>query len=109
MKGKIAVLAPGDVSPTQALTLLQSALALHGYALVAKPGATWIVSDEEIADVDTVVRVVALSYALAGEVALTFSSGPRPASHHPHYPTDSVVLSGRAAAVERLMGVIRGR
>jgi len=110
VKGKITVLAPGDVSPAQALELLRSVLTLHGYALVAKPEGTWIVPAAEAADVDIVVRVVPLYYAHAHELAFTLSwVAPPGVRIVPYYPTNSVVRSGRAAAVEQLIDIIHGR
>src|SRR4029450_2930120 len=43
LRGKIAVLSPKGVSPTEALALLKSALALHRYTLLRRADATWIV------------------------------------------------------------------
>ena len=43
VKGRITVLSPTSVSPAQALELLKSALALHGYRLVSGAGGMWIV------------------------------------------------------------------
>src|SRR2546427_12374728 len=41
VKGKITLLSPKKVSPEEALKLLQSAVALHGYALVKKTESLW--------------------------------------------------------------------
>jgi hypothetical protein len=41
--GKITLLSPKGVSSTEALDLLRSALALHGYSLLSQAEATWIV------------------------------------------------------------------
>jgi general secretion pathway protein D len=110
VKGKITVLAPGDVSPAQALELLRSALALHGYVLFARSEGTWIVPAEEAAGADVVVRVVPLNYASADQVAFTLAwVAPPGVRIVPYYPTNSVVISGRAAAVEQLVDIIRER
>lgn len=110
VKGKITVLAPGDVSPAQALELLRSALTLHGYALVARPEGTWIVSADEVNGMGIVVKVIPLNYARADEVAFTLSwVAPPGVRIVPYYPTNSLVLTGRAAAVEQLVDIIRGR
>jgi general secretion pathway protein D len=110
VKGRITVLAPGDVSPAQALELLRSALTLHGYALVARPEGTWIVPSDEVAGVGIVVRVVPLNYASADELAFPLSwVAPPGVRIVPYYPTNNVVLSGRAAAVEQLIDIIHGR
>jgi general secretion pathway protein D len=110
VKGKITVLAPGDVSPAQALELVRSALTLHGYALVARPEGTWIVPADDVAGVGIVVRVVPLNYARADEVAFTLSwVAPPGVRIVPYHPTNSLVLTGREAAVEQLMDIIRGR
>src|SRR5262245_40233727 len=42
VRGKITLLSPKSVSPTEALDLLRSALALHGYNLHSRAEATWI-------------------------------------------------------------------
>jgi type II secretory pathway component GspD/PulD (secretin) len=108
VKGKITVLAPGEVTPAQALELLRSALALHGYAIVNRPEGVWIVPEPEV--VRFVVRVVPLTYADAGEVASTLSwVAPPGVRVVPFFPTNSVVIAGHAAAVEQMMDAIGRR
>jgi len=110
VKGKISLLPPKKVSPEEALKLLQSALALHGYALLKKEGGTWIVPAEKAIQLATIIEVVPLKYARADEVADTLSwiapSGVRIA---PYYPTNSLIISGNPEAVEKLIGVLRGK
>jgi general secretion pathway protein D len=110
VKGKITLLAAGEVTPAQALELLRSALALHGYALVARPEATWIVPSHAVIGAGVVVRVVRLTYVDARDVALTLSwAAPPGVRIAPFYPTNSVVISGPEAAVEQLVEVIGRR
>ena len=61
VKGKITVLAADDITPAQALELLRSVLAVHGYGLVARPEGTWIVAAQP-ATTKVVVREVRLTY-----------------------------------------------
>ena len=107
VKGPITVIAPGDVTPAQALDLLRSALALHGYTMVSRPEGMWIVRPHDIATWDFVVRVVPLTYADAGDVASTLAwVAPRGVRIAPHFPTNSVVIAGDSAAVEQMINAI---
>lgn len=109
VKGKITVFAGGEATPTQALDLLQSALALHGYVLVARPEGMWI-RPAEPTGVLTVVRVVRLTYVDAEDVAWTLSwAAPPGVRIVPFHPTNSVVISGPEAAVEQMMDIIGRR
>jgi general secretion pathway protein D len=108
VQGKITVLAAGESTPAQALQLLRSALALHGYLLVARPEGMWILSAQEAAGAGVVVRVIRLTYVDAEDVALTLSwAAPPGVRIAPFYPTNSVVISGPEAAVEQMVDVIR--
>ena len=108
VKGKVTVLAPRAVSPAPALGLLRSALAVHGYVLIVRPESTWIVPATGVAHTDFVVRVVPLKYANAGEVAFTLSRvAPHGVRIVPYQPTNSVVISGFAAAVDQMVDAIR--
>jgi type II secretory pathway component GspD/PulD (secretin) len=110
VKGKITVLAAGEVTPAQALELLRSALALHGYAIVNRPEGVWIVTEREAVMPGFVVRVVPLTYADAGEVASTLSwVAPPGVRVVPFFPTNSVVIAGHAAAVEQMIDAIGRR
>jgi type II secretory pathway component GspD/PulD (secretin) len=110
VKGAVTVVAPADVTPTRALELLRSALALHGYTIVARPEGMWIVPTADVAKPDFVVRVVPLRYADAGEVASTLAWVTPPGLRvAPYFPTNSVVIAGEEKAVEQLMGAIRRR
>lgn len=106
--GKITVLAPRSLSPAEALDLLASALALHGYRLVGSPAGMWIVRTERLAAEADIIKVVTLHYARAGEVAYTLRwvapPGVRIVAYH---PTNSLVISGPPAAVEKLIGIIK--
>ena len=107
---KITLLAPKAVSPTEALELLKSALALHGYALVSRAEATWIVPAERIAHEVVTVKVVPLTYARADEVADTLSwVAPLSVRIVPYQPTNSLVISGHPSAVEGLVDIIKRR
>src|SRR5881296_2756148 len=43
VKGKITLLSPKNVLPEEALELLKSALALHGYSLLSRAAGVWII------------------------------------------------------------------
>jgi general secretion pathway protein D len=108
VKGKITVLSPKSVSPTEALELLKSALALRGYRLVSSPGGMWIVPAERLAQDTVIVKVVTLDHALAGEVAYTlWWVAPPGVRVVPYYPTNSLIISGPPAAVEKLIEIIK--
>jgi general secretion pathway protein D len=108
VQGKITVLAAGEGTPAQALELLRSALALHGYLLVARPEGMWIVPAQEAAGAGVVVRVIRLTHVDAKDVALTLSwAAPPGVRIAPFYPTNSVVISGPEAAVEQMVDAIR--
>jgi general secretion pathway protein D len=108
VKGRITVLSPKSVSPAEALELLKSALALHGYQLVSTAGGTWIVPAERLAPEAVIVKLVTLEYALAGEVAYTlWWVAPPGVRIVPYYPTNSLIISGPPAAVEKLIDIIK--
>jgi len=108
VKGKVTLLSPKDVSPTEALELLKSALALHGYILLGRAEGTWIVPDERVAPEAFTVTVVPLNYARAGEMAYTLSGVAPPSVRIvPHYPTNSLIISGHPAAIEKLADIIK--
>lgn len=110
IKGKITILPPKMVSPQEALALLQSALTLHGYAMVPRAEGTWIVPAEKASPVETVIEVIPLQYARAEELAYTLAwIAPYGVRIVPYYPTNSLILSGDAQAVEALVGLIRGK
>jgi type II secretory pathway component GspD/PulD (secretin) len=106
VKGKITVLAPGSVSATEALELLTAALAVHGYRLVAGTAAMWVVPVERLAPEAVVVEVVTLRFARAGEVASTLRRVAPGLRIVPHHPTNSVIISGPPAVVEKLIDTI---
>ena len=108
VKGKITVLSPKSVSPAEALELLKSALALHGHRLVSSAGGVWIVPAERLAPEAVTVKLVTLEYALAGEVAYTlWWIAPPGVRIVPYYPTNSLIISGPPAVVEKLIDIIK--
>ena len=108
VKGKITLLAPKGVSPAEALELLKSALALHGYILLSRAEGMWIVPAERVVDEAFTIKVVPLTYARAGEVAYALSwVAPPSVRIVPYYPTNSLIISGHPAAVERLIDLIK--
>lgn len=108
--GRITLLAPDDVTPARAFELLQSALALHGYAVVPRPEGVWVVVADDITRSDFVMRVIRLTYADAAEVATTLAwTAPPGVRVVPHVPTNSVVIAGHGAAVEQMIDAIRRR
>jgi general secretion pathway protein D len=108
VRGKITVLSPKGVSPTEALDLLKSALALHGYTLLSKAEATWIVPVDQVPFEAFTIKVVPLDYARAGELAYTLSwIAPPSVRVVPYYPTNSLIISGHPAAVEALVRLIK--
>lgn len=110
VKGKITLLAAKEVSPTEALRLLQSALALRGYTMVVREEGTWIVPGEQAALRETRIEVVPLHYAKAEEVAYALSwVAPYGVRVVPYLPTNSLILAGDPDAIEALLRVLRGK
>jgi type II secretory pathway component GspD/PulD (secretin) len=97
-----------SVSPAEALELLKSALALHGYTLVRRAEGTWIVLAERNAHEAVRIKVVPLNDARADELAYTLSMVAPPwVRIVPYYPTNSLIISGHPAAVEELVDIIK--
>jgi type II secretory pathway component GspD/PulD (secretin) len=108
VKGKITLVAPKGVSPAEALELLRSALALHGYTLLGRAEGMWIVPAERVVNEAFTIKVVPLRYARAGEVAYALSwVAPPSVRVVPYYPTNSLIISGHPAAVEALIDLIK--
>jgi len=108
VKGRITLLAPKPVPPAEALELLKSALALHGYTLVRRAEGTWIVPAERMAHEAVRITVVPLTYARADELAYTLSMVAPPwVRIVPFYATNSLIISGHPAAVEELVDLIK--
>jgi general secretion pathway protein D len=107
VKGKITLLAPQPVAPEEALQLLQSALALHGYRMVKTKAGTWIVPAGQVPG-ETIIEVVPLQYARAEELAYTLS-GVAPAGVRivPYAPTNSLLISGDPKTVQELLEVLQ--
>src|SRR4029450_3197808 len=92
----------------EALELLRSALALHGFQLVSSAGGMSIVPAERLAPEAVTVKMVTLEYALAGEVAYALVwVAPPGVRIVPYYPTNSLIISGPPAAVEKLIDIIK--
>jgi general secretion pathway protein D len=108
VKGRITLLAPKPVSAAEALELLKSALALHGYTLVRRAEGTWIVPAERMAHESVRMTVIPLKYARADELAYTLSMVAPPwVRIVPYYATNSLIISGHPAAVEELVDIIK--
>jgi general secretion pathway protein D len=108
VKGKITVIAPKSVSPAEVLELLKSALALHGYSLQSRAEGVRIVPAEQVAPQAITVKVVRLTYAQAGELAYILSwVAPASVRIAPHFPTNSLIISGPPAAVDELVDIIK--
>src|SRR5262249_48866085 len=73
VEGKVTLLAPKGASPAEALELLKSELALHGYTLLSRAEGIWIVAAERVVSEVFTIKVVPLMYARAGEVAYALS------------------------------------
>ena len=110
VKGKITLLVPQKVSPEDALQLLQSALALHGYTLLGKAEGTWIVPAAKATQAETIIEVVPLDHARADEVAEALSwVAPPGVRIVPYSPTNSLIISGNPEVVEALIGSLHGK
>jgi type II secretory pathway component GspD/PulD (secretin) len=110
VKGKITVLAPKSVSAAEVLELLKSALALHGYSRRSRAEGMWIVPAERLAPEAITVKVVRLTYAQAGELAYILSwVAPASVRIAPHFPTNSLIISGPPAVVDELVDIIKSR
>lgn len=108
VRGKITLLTSKSITPAEALELLKSALALHGFRLLSRAEATWIVPAVQVGPEPMAVKVVPLTYARADEVAYALIwIAPPGVRVVPYYPTNSLILSGPPAAVEELIDVIR--
>jgi len=108
VKGKVTLLAPKAVGPAEALELLRSVLALHGYTLLGRAEGIWIVPAERVANEVFTIKVVPLTYAWAGDVAYALSwVAPPSVRIVPYYPTNSVIISGHPAAVAGLIDLIK--
>jgi type II secretory pathway component GspD/PulD (secretin) len=108
VRGRITLWAPHDVTSAEAVQLLRSTLALHGYALVVRPESIWIVPAD--APPDYTFRVVPLRYADAAVIAMRLAQlAPPGVRIVPYPPTNSLILSGPRAGVDALDDLIRAR
>jgi|GEM_PF-2762002 len=106
IRGKITLVSPGKVSEGEALQLLQSALALHGYSLHRQAAAISIVPDEPAGSIE----VIPLDYADAGELAWTLAHiAPDGVQIVPYYPNNSLIIYGDPQAVDALPPAIKGK
>jgi type II secretory pathway component GspD/PulD (secretin) len=99
IKGKVTILLSRKVSSEEALRLLQSALAVHGYSLLRKEDTVWIVPQQAAH-----IEVVPLDYGNAEELAATMAYlAPYSLRVVPYYPTNSLILYGDSQAVKALV------
>src|SRR4029450_2206196 len=75
VRGTITLLSPNGRASTEALRLLRSPPALHGYSPLRRAEATWIVPADRVPSEVFTIKVVPLDYARAGELAHTLSGG----------------------------------
>jgi type II secretory pathway component GspD/PulD (secretin) len=109
VKGKITLLPHKNLSPAEALQLLQSALALHGYAIRQQAAGTWIVPSAQAAQRAPRLEIIPLNYARAEEVAATLSGIAPPGIRiAPYTPTNSLLISGDPEAVQETIEILRG-
>ena len=82
---------------------------MHGYSLLSRAEGIWIVPAVRVAHEAMTIKVVPLTYARAGEVAYALSWVAPPSIRIvPYYPTNSLIISGHPAAVERLIHQLSG-
>ncbi len=105
VKGRITLYSPENVSTEKALQLLQTALALHGYALLRQENTVWIVPAEQAAHIEVVPLDSANAEDLAAALAHLAPYGVRIV---PYYPTNSLILYGDPQAVKALVRLIKG-
>ena len=109
VKGKITLLSPKQLSPEEALQLLESALTLHGYTMRKQEVGTWIVPVTPAAQYTLRMEVIPLNYARAEEVADMLSEVTPPGIRIVSYtPTNSLILSGPSEAVQEIIDLLRG-
>jgi general secretion pathway protein D len=107
VKGTITLVSPKPLAPAEALSVLESALALHGYTLLKRAVGTWIVPAAQAAPQAMRLEVIPLNYARAEEVAATLAGVAPPGIRiAPYAPTNSLLVSGDPEAVEELLGVL---
>jgi len=91
--------------------LFKLAVILTGFAapLVAEAQPTPVPGAREPEPVEaTIIEVVPLTYARAGELAYTLSLvAPARVRIVPYYPTNSVIISGPRTSVEQLIDIIK--
>jgi general secretion pathway protein D len=111
VQGKITILAPQRVSPEEALKLLQSALALHGYALLRLEESIWVMpAGRRAAQGKETFEVIKLDYADASELAHTLSHiAPYEVIIVPYPPTNSLIIRGNPEKVQELIYIIKGK
>ena len=108
VKGKITLLSPKPLSPDEALSLLESALALHGYTLRKHAAGTWVVPAAATRPA-LHLEVLPLNYARAEEVAATLLElAPPGVRIAPYPPTNSLFIAGDPEAVQEILDLLRG-
>jgi hypothetical protein len=109
--GKITILAPGKVSSEDVVDLLDSALMLHGYALVRQGSSAWVVpATQAMPTIEEAFEVVPLDYARAEELAYTLTLlAPRGLTIVPDPRTNSLVIRGDPETVNELINLIKGQ
>lgn len=119
VKGKVTVIAPDPLTEEEAYKAFQSALEVNGYITVEADGVIKIIPAEkgrtQKGDVaaepnrdDMVTRVIALEYVLAESLVPVLRPLIPPYAHlAADAKSSSLILTDRAANVERLLGIIK--
>lgn len=122
VKGKVTVVAPTPLSEEEAYKVFQSVLEVNGYVTVVGDGATKIVPQEEgkhrsIGTSEAgdrpegdamVTRVLRLEHVSAQRMVPILRPLVPPYGHLVAYPdTSALILTDRAANIDRLVGIIR--
>ncbi|MGE0684528.1 MAG: type II secretion system secretin GspD [Candidatus Binatia bacterium] len=122
VRGKVTVISPTKVTPTEAYTIFQSVLQVKGFTTVPSGGIIKIVPSKDArqaglptvyngslaaAGDEFITRLVPLRYVAAGQMASTLQ--PMVATDGlvlAYAPTNSLILTDSAPNVRRLLGII---
>lgn len=122
VRGKVTVISPTRVTPTEAYTIFQSVLQVKGFTTVPSGGVVKIVPSKDArqtglptvyngslaaAGDEFITRLVPLRYVAAGNMATTLQ--PMVATDGlvlAYAPTNSLILTDSASNVRRLLGII---
>lgn len=122
VRGKVTVISPTKVTPTEAYTIFQSVLQVKGFTTVPSGGVVKIVPSKDARQVglptvyngslaaagdEFITRLVPLRYVAAGQMASTLQ--PMVATDGlvlAYAPTNSLILTDSAPNVRRLLGII---